>query len=321
MKKLLLSIIICTHNREKLLPICLQSISSINQEKDQYEVIVVNNNSTDKTQEVAKKYIKANSNFRLVFEKELGLSNARNRGYKEAKGKYVAYIDDDAQIDKLWIKKAISIIKNNKPDIFGGPIYPLYLYEKPKWFKENYELRVHYQETGFIKEKYNLSGSNIVIKRNILEKLNGFDPDIGMKGNSLNFGEEIKLIKNYVNKYENPKMFYDFDLKINHYVDPKKYNILYSLKTQYIIGLNSNNIFRYKRNKNILILLGSFIGLFYYLTILLISFFLIPFRSRTKYKFINNYIKEVFGVHIYNFASQISKIKYFFLKSKDFYLP
>ena len=112
---IVLSIIVCTYNRESLLPLCLQSLTDQAIDKRLYEVIVVNNNSTDGTQEVAESFAEMSKNLRVVLERRQGLSHARNRGWMEAQGKFVAYIDDDAIAWPDWIYSILDFIKRH-PD-------------------------------------------------------------------------------------------------------------------------------------------------------------------------------------------------------------
>ena len=99
-----ISVIVCTYNRAYLLKNCLRSLVDQLVETSTFEVIIVNNNATDDTEEVAKSFTEKYPNFRYIIEPNQGLSNARNRGYKEAKGEYVAYIDDDARAYTDWVE-------------------------------------------------------------------------------------------------------------------------------------------------------------------------------------------------------------------------
>ena len=70
----MISVIVCTYNRSYILADCLESLQKQTVDKSLYEVLVVNNNSTDKTQEIAENYVINHANFRVVFESQQGLS-------------------------------------------------------------------------------------------------------------------------------------------------------------------------------------------------------------------------------------------------------
>ena len=88
-----LSIIIPAYNVEKFLPKCLDSI--LRQECGDFEVIVVNDGSTDGTMPLLEKYARTYSNLKVVSQENQGMSTARNRGLKEAHGEYVMFVDSD----------------------------------------------------------------------------------------------------------------------------------------------------------------------------------------------------------------------------------
>lgn len=89
---------------------------------EKWEFIVVDNNSSDGTRETVELFNRRFTNFRYAFEGEQGLSHARNRGWREALGNYVGYVDDDCRIPQEWVSNALSVIDHRAPDAFGGPI-------------------------------------------------------------------------------------------------------------------------------------------------------------------------------------------------------
>lgn len=88
-----LSIIIPAYNVEKFLPKCLDSI--LRQECEDFEVIVVNDGSTDGTLSLLEEYARTYSNLKVVSQENQGMSTARNRGLEEAQGEYVMFVDSD----------------------------------------------------------------------------------------------------------------------------------------------------------------------------------------------------------------------------------
>ena len=193
-----MSAVVCTYNGADILPNCIDSLINQSLNKELYEIIVINNNSTDKTNDVVKKYSKKYPNVHLFNEKKHGLSNARNRGYIEAKGIYVAYIDDDTRATEIWLENILKAFETISPQpcVVGGPIYPFYLTTKPAWFLDKYEIRLLSKKSGFIKFKHsipNFSGSNMAFKKNVLEIYQGFSPEFGVIGDVYRAGEEIEL--------------------------------------------------------------------------------------------------------------------------------
>src|SRR3569833_3717564 len=99
------SLVICTYNRAVYLPNALKSIQQQTAKPNLFEVVIVDNNSTDNTALVAKEYIDANPGIdcRYCFENKKGLSFARNRGIEEARHEVISYIDDDAILVNTYI--------------------------------------------------------------------------------------------------------------------------------------------------------------------------------------------------------------------------
>jgi glycosyltransferase involved in cell wall biosynthesis len=226
------SVVICSYNRKELLRLALDSLRSQFQPNLNTEIIVVDNNSTDGSLEFLNEYQDEYSNIpiRIIEEKKQGLSYARNRAYKEANFPYIAYMDDDAIATENWLQKVKQVIREQDPDVFGGPIYPYYLTEKPKWFKDEYEIRQHSSKTGWLNKEEFVSGSNMIIKKSWLEELDGFDTNFGMKGENIAYGEETDFIKRAREKGANT--YYDLDLIMKHHVPAYKMTIPFFFEQQ-----------------------------------------------------------------------------------------
>lgn len=110
-----ISIIIPIYNVQKYLKRCLDSIK--NQSFENFEVIMVNDGSTDNSFDIAKKYADADNRFILLSHKNIGMSNSRNRGYSVSRGNYVAFIDSDDYIGKDYLKNLYTAAKKSNADV------------------------------------------------------------------------------------------------------------------------------------------------------------------------------------------------------------
>lgn len=224
----LFSVVVCTHNRARLLDICLRTLGRQSLPTSAYEVIVVDNNSTDTTRAVAETHRAGNANFVYVFESKQGLSHARNTGYRAARGQYIAYVDDESRIPADWLTKADTIVNRPKithgpPVCFGGPYKPWYEGAKPAWFKDIYASGPAVRFTPHILQKDEfLSGGNFFVRRETLIALGGFDPHYGMTGNRLGFGEESELQLRIRNHYPQAQILFSPDLNLYHLARPEK---------------------------------------------------------------------------------------------------
>ena len=124
MMKKFFSIIIPVYNVEKYLKDCLESIKK--QTYSKFEVICINDGSTDSSADVLSLYAKKDKRFKVLNQGNLGVSEARNRGLLASKGEYVAFVDSDDWIEATYLKTLYTEIKRNKSDIivFGGDTFP-----------------------------------------------------------------------------------------------------------------------------------------------------------------------------------------------------
>lgn len=122
MKELLLSIIIPAYNAEKYIQPCLESIYEQNLEEDLFEIILINDGSTDNTLSIAETFSKPYSNINIINQKNQGLSITRNNGMMNAKGKYILFVDSDDLLIKDSIKTMLNIAIDNSLDILMAKV-------------------------------------------------------------------------------------------------------------------------------------------------------------------------------------------------------
>lgn len=289
--KIKISIIVATYNRARLLKNCLSSLVNQDIGNNLYEMIIVDNNSIDNTKKLVDNFIKYFPKFRMnyLLERQKGLSYARNTGCENAKGKYLAYIDDDARASKDWVKNIIRTINKIEPDILGGPIYPYYLYNKPVWFKDEYEIRSKGKKARFLREGEYLSGSNLIIKKSILENLGKFNPELGMRGNELRYGEETRLMLEARKKIPNVKIYYNPEIKVKHLVKKDNMILFLRLKNKFIAGMQNKDIYGKKGLSKFRLFINVNIAFFKGVFLLFFGYF---FRDKNEFCYYENFVFE-----------------------------
>jgi len=115
-----LTVIICTFNRGHLLTETIPTIFQQNISNDRYDVLIVNNNSTDNTTEILNGFIKQYDNLSVINEPKQGLGYAKNTGMNAATTEWIVYLDDDAKVPTDFVKKALTNITNDNFQCFGG---------------------------------------------------------------------------------------------------------------------------------------------------------------------------------------------------------
>jgi glucosyl-dolichyl phosphate glucuronosyltransferase len=195
-----ISAIVCTHNRASYLRKALASLCKQTLDDERYEILVVDNGSTDGTAAVVKQEFAGVGNLRYVFEPELGLSIARNEGARVAKAAFLAYLDDDAIADPRWLEEAVTTF--SRPDarigIVGGPIVPIWEAPRPAWLPDALLGYLTILDESAIREgtlepAQQIYGANLLVARQALEAAGGFKVNLGRKGKNLLSNEELAL--------------------------------------------------------------------------------------------------------------------------------
>lgn len=157
------SFIIPCRNEGSFIGQCLQSIIQQEYPREKFQVVVVDNGSTDRSKEIAQRYAD-----KVVDAPEVNIGEVRNIGASEATGKLLAFIDADCTIDRNWLVRAKSLNNENKSVVLGGGIL---LPDDATWV-ERYWLLEGPQGNCLPAE---LIGCSIVISKEQFKKLNGFD--------------------------------------------------------------------------------------------------------------------------------------------------
>jgi glycosyltransferase involved in cell wall biosynthesis len=217
----LLSVCVCTRNRAVLLARCLESLLPAF-DASRIEVIVVDNGSRNDTHIVVQSFTARSEAIRYVRESAAGLSHARNRGWCEARGRYVGYIDDDAVARDGWLATALEIATTRGTDAFGGPYFAYYDSLKPGWYRDENYSHVQGGLPRHLGPGEYLDGTNFFVCRERLEALGGFDTTLGMQGDSLSYGEETELLDRLRRSVPGACIWYDPRLVVDHLVPAYK---------------------------------------------------------------------------------------------------
>jgi hypothetical protein len=135
------------------------------------------------------------------------------------------------------MKYVLAVLTQFSPDLLGGPIYPYYLSKKPKWFRDEYEIRKH-AETSDFNHQCRISGGNFIIRKDVLIRVGMFNPDLGMIGNQVRLGEEREVLEKYrqTTPVGEQKTYYSLECGIKHYTPANKMTLRYVVKRGYNSG-------------------------------------------------------------------------------------
>lgn len=180
-----ITVILCTYNRCEDLALALESLASSKLPTTAWEVLVVDNNSHDKTRETVEVFSgRFPEKFRYLCEKQQGKSHALNSGIREAKGEILVFTDDDVIVEPTWLESITSSLSDEQWAGAGGRTLPPRDFSPPRWLslKGRYALAPlaifdRGPEAGDLLEAP--FGNNSAYRRTMFEKHGGFRTDLG----------------------------------------------------------------------------------------------------------------------------------------------
>lgn len=236
-----ITVAICTYNRAEYLHDTLADLANQTASNRFFEVVVVNNNSTDGTEFVCETFQKTNQeiNFLWVKEEEQGLSFARNRAARESKAPIILYIDDDVQLPENFVETALYYLeKRSSVQCAGGRIWVQFEEENTDWIPDELMPMFGLHDLGDEDKRYPTGnfprGGNMMISKNILEAFGYFDTTLGRTGKQL-LGSEEKAFFERVRR-NGVELHYWSDLELTHRIGSSRLENDYLKKQSVGIG-------------------------------------------------------------------------------------
>lgn len=239
---MLISFIICTYNRDKYIYQCLSCLAS-NVTDAEWELVFVNNNSTDNTQAEYERF-QADfpaSHSSCYLETQQGLSYARNRGIREAHGDWFVFLDDDAMVDTDYIQN-LSTQLTQHPEVgaFGGQIKPFFEESEPGWLSKWSMGFVSALDMGrkvvLFKPTQFPIGANMGISRRAIEQVGVFNTQLGRRKNLLLGGEEKDLFLR-IHAAQIPILYFP-NIPVHHCIPPHRTTKEFIQRLGYGVGVS-----------------------------------------------------------------------------------
>jgi GT2 family glycosyltransferase len=191
------TVVVCTRDRGAAIEPTLAALAAHEAPFD-FEALVVDNGSTDGTLELARSWVlRRPERFRLAVEPVVGLSAARNRGIRLARGAWIAFLDDDAVPEPGWLAAYDRALAEPGVLSAGGPVVPEYDAPLPDWLEPRWLPYLSVWDRGPepVDLVYNElpRGANVAYRRAAFELVGEFDRRLGRRGRSLRSCEEIEL--------------------------------------------------------------------------------------------------------------------------------
>jgi glycosyltransferase involved in cell wall biosynthesis len=195
-----ITVILCTYNRHQSLARALKSLAASElPESVKWEVLVVDNNSSDRTAQVVEDFCRQYpGRFRYVFEPWQGKSNALNTGIRESRSAILAFADDDATVERSWLWNLTSALHSGEWAGAGGRIIPIWPGPLPRWLStEDPDTMGPFVAFDMGPEAGPLTrppyGANMAFRRDKFERYGGFRTDLGPRPGSEIRREDIEF--------------------------------------------------------------------------------------------------------------------------------
>ncbi|MGI6209840.1 MAG: glycosyltransferase family 2 protein [Anaerolineae bacterium] len=221
----IISAIVATHNRASYLTRSVGSLVGQTLPRDQYEVVVVDNGSTDDTRKVIEG-LAGSADIRYVYEPQLGASRARNTGFRVCRGRYLAFLDSDAVAGPNWLEGYLETFErfSPRPGMIGGRCEPIWEAPRPEWLSDHLlgaHSILHWSDEPTVigPDKW-LSLCNMAVPREVFERAGGFREDVGRRGGRLMANEEIYL-RQQVDSWGLPVVYHP-GLSVGHHISASR---------------------------------------------------------------------------------------------------
>ena len=217
-----LTVAVCTYNRAEHLGRCLDTLTRQVCNSGTYEIIVVDNASTDGTKEVVRDWVSRDGRISYIFEPKQGVAHARNTALRNTTAPIIAFTDDDQTVPENWVALLMSGLSALPSNVFalGGEIDPVFECERPEWLTDKLlrplSARVGWSETPrFLQGKEWIGEGNSAYRTELLRKYGGFTEELGRHGDLLLSSENFV---NDVARRDGCLIYFDPRIRITHFI-------------------------------------------------------------------------------------------------------
>ncbi len=247
----MLSVIIPTRNRADLLHLALQSLRSQTLSADSFEVIIIDNGSTDNTKLIVTSFQQQFGNIRYFFDPTPGLHVGRHLGMKMAKSDILVYADDDIEAFPTWLEAIAESFQDSEVVLVGGKNLPKFESDPPNWIMEMWQENSNRQRIlGYLSildlgpavttiDPSYVYGCNFSIRKSVLDATRGFHPD-AMPEEMIRFrGDGESYVSRYIENM-GYKAIYHPNASILHIVPAARLTESYFCRRSFLQGISDS---------------------------------------------------------------------------------
>lgn len=241
------SVVVCSHDRLAYVTACMESLSRQTVGSGGFEIVLVDSGSPPVVAAAMRRLADAAPNARLVRVDASGVSRARNVGARAASGDYVAYIDDDATAAPDWIEQiqTVAAEHQSQPAVIGGKVLPEWEAPLPAWWPPSlrgvlsiieYEGAGEYR-SGDVPDTLEPYGVNMILRRDAMFEVGGFEEALGRLGLVLQSDEEVQLAWRLQDAGYSAR--YDSRIEVRHSIQARRFNPEWLLARLYWQGAST----------------------------------------------------------------------------------
>jgi len=235
------TVAICTWNRSVLLDKTLERFKSLRIPGGvRWELIIVDNASTDNTADIIKRHIEKLPIIQRLESKQ-GHCHARNCAIDHAEGEWILWTDDDVLVGADWLANYLAAIEQFPNAVFaGGTITPWFARQPPAWIRSNlgmlqgpFAIRELGPEVRWLDMKETVYGANMAFRTDVLRQ-NLFDPNFGLVGEGAIRGDEADVIRRI--RMQGGKGLWVGNAQVDHYIPEERLTASYVRKFSFGYG-------------------------------------------------------------------------------------
>ncbi len=193
-----ITVAVITYNRARLLRETLAGLARQDLPAGEWELLVIDNNSTDDTAAVVAEFAGAAPAPRRVLETRQGLDHGRNRAIAEARGDLLVLADDDILMEPSWLRELVAPLRSAgaaRIGVVGGEVIPVFPDGLPAWQSRAHRPLAFRPDAGPLPPTQSPMGANFAFPRAVLQRLGGFDTVLDRQGSSLFGGGDTDMIR------------------------------------------------------------------------------------------------------------------------------
>lgn len=244
------SVIIPTRNRANVLGACLESLTQQTLPIDQFEVVVVDNGSTDGTRQVAARYA-SEIDVRVEHAPEPGLHVGRHAGLRAARSDVLVFADDDIVAGRAWLAAIVDAFSSKDVALVGGNNLPLFEQQPPAWLQRLWERPMargralpslsilDFGKGRFEIDPHFVWGCNFSIRRDILLAAGGFHPDAMPQEHLRWRGDGESHVSEWI-RHSRYRTVFDGDASVQHRVPSSRMTGDYFARRAFAQGVSDS---------------------------------------------------------------------------------